>query len=226
MEQVYILQCEKNKYYVGKTTDVMRRYQEHCSGRGSAWTNKYKPLRLVECKVVQSPHDENNITKDYMKKYGVEHVRGGSYAQVVLPPDVVTVLQREFQGTVDTCYKCNLAGHFATNCPLRETPPPLSAPQGTPCACGKSNAVRLKWGPGLPAPGPQRINRQDVSDQWGCDMARATSEIAAACPPGSIACCRLPHVHLFPSAHDVSDLDLMMLMMMLGVKAAIGKMLL
>ena len=29
----------------------------------------------------------------------------------------ISVLQREIQGSVDLCYKCNLAGHFATKCP-------------------------------------------------------------------------------------------------------------
>jgi len=116
MEQLYVLECSNNKYYIGKTTDVMRRYEEHKSGKGSAWTSKYKPLKLLECKPLQSIHDENNTTKDYMKKYGVEHVRGGIYTQIVLPPDVLSVLQREFQGTDDKCYKCNLAGHFGGQC--------------------------------------------------------------------------------------------------------------
>jgi predicted GIY-YIG superfamily endonuclease len=117
MEQVYVLQCEKGKYYVGKTTDIMRRYEEHSSGKGSAWTAKYKPVKMLEVKPMTSLHDENNITKDYMKKYGIEHVRGGSYAQVTLPDDCVSVLQREFGGNLDKCYKCNLAGHFGANCP-------------------------------------------------------------------------------------------------------------
>ena len=116
-EQIYVLQCESGKYYIGKTTDVMRRFEEHKSGKGSAWTNKYKPVKMLEVKVMSSSHDENNITKDYMKKFGIEHVRGGSYAQVTLPDDCVSVLQREFGGTVDTCYKCNLAGHFGNKCP-------------------------------------------------------------------------------------------------------------
>lgn len=116
MEQLYVLELTNKKYYVGKTTDVMRRYEEHKSGQGSAWTSKYKPLKLLECKPLQSIHDENNITKDYMKKYGVEHVRGGIYTQIVLPPDVLSVLQREFQGTDDKCYNCNLAGHFTSQC--------------------------------------------------------------------------------------------------------------
>jgi predicted GIY-YIG superfamily endonuclease len=118
MEQIYVLQCEKGKYYVGKTTDVMRRFEEHRSGKGSAWTNKYKPLKLMECKGIVTAHDENNITKDLMKKYGIEHVRGGSYAQVTLSDDVVSVLQRELQSSIDVCYKCNLAGHVAAKCPV------------------------------------------------------------------------------------------------------------
>jgi predicted GIY-YIG superfamily endonuclease len=117
MEQLYVLQCEKGKYYVGKTNDVMRRFEEHKSGKGSAWTSKYKPVKMLECKPITSEHDENNKTKDMMKIHGIEHVRGGSYAQVTLSDADISVLQREMQGNMDICYKCNLAGHFATKCP-------------------------------------------------------------------------------------------------------------
>ena len=118
MEQLYVIACEKGKYYIGKTKDVMKRFEEHKSGQGSAWTKKYKPVKLETCRALNGDHDENNVTKDYMKKKGIEHVRGGSYTQIVLPDDVISVLQREFQGNADICYKCNLAGHFAGQCPI------------------------------------------------------------------------------------------------------------
>jgi len=117
MEQLYILQCESGKYYVGKTADVMRRFEEHKNGKGSAWTKKYPPTRLMECRGITSPHDENNVTEDMMKKYGIENVRGGIYTQIVLPEEITNVLKLKFRGTADTCYKCNLAGHFANRCP-------------------------------------------------------------------------------------------------------------
>lgn len=117
MEQLYVIQCEKGKYYVGKTADVMRRFEEHKTGKGSAWTSKYKPIKLMECRPMTSDHDENNTTKDLMKKYGIEHVRGGTFTQVTLPDAVVAVLQMELRGNADMCYKCNLAGHFANRCP-------------------------------------------------------------------------------------------------------------
>ena len=117
MEQLYVIQCEKGKYYVGKTVDVMRRFEEHKNGKGSAWTSKYKPIKLIECHPMTSEHEENNVTKDMMKKYGIEHVRGGTFTQVTLPDAVVSVLQMEIRGTADMCYKCNLVGHFANRCP-------------------------------------------------------------------------------------------------------------
>jgi len=116
MEQLYVLELSNKKYYVGKTTDIIRRYEEHKNGKGSAWTSKYKPLKMLLCRALEGVHDENNTTKDYMKKYGIEHVRGGPYTQMVLPADIVSVLQREFVGNEDKCYKCNLAGHYANKC--------------------------------------------------------------------------------------------------------------
>jgi len=117
MEQIYILQCKGGKYYVGKTADVMRRFEQHKNGKGSAWTKKYPPVRLMECKPMTSPHDENNITKDMMEKYGVENVRGGSYTQMVLPDEMIKAINMEYRTVADTCYKCNQAGHFANKCP-------------------------------------------------------------------------------------------------------------
>jgi predicted GIY-YIG superfamily endonuclease len=117
MEQIYILELINNKYYIGKTNDVMRRYDEHMNNIGSAWTRLYKPIKLIECHSVKTVYDEDNITKDYMKKYGIENVRGGSYCQNILPKDTLSTLQREFQSSADLCYNCNKSGHFIMNCP-------------------------------------------------------------------------------------------------------------
>lgn len=118
MEQLYVLQLENGKYYVGKSKDAMKRFEEHKSGSGSSWTSKYKPVRMIEVRDLKDHHDENNVTKDLMKKHGINNVRGGSYTQVNLSDDVESVLQKEMLGNADVCYKCNLAGHFANQCPI------------------------------------------------------------------------------------------------------------
>ena len=120
MEYLYVLKLQKGKYYVGKTNDVMKRYQQHVEGKGSAWTSKFSPVSLVESKQVTSLHDENNMTKDMMKKYGVENVRGGSYTQIKLDDSVISVLNREFLGNSDKCFKCGLPGHFTNKCKKEE----------------------------------------------------------------------------------------------------------
>ena len=57
-----------------------------------------------------------NFAKDYMKKYGIQNVRGGSYTQIELSPEITDIIQKEFNGNADKCYKCQKYGHFANKC--------------------------------------------------------------------------------------------------------------
>jgi predicted GIY-YIG superfamily endonuclease len=115
---IYVLRLEDGHFYIGKSDNVIKRYQEHLNGSGSAWTRIHKPIKLELTRSLQGDHDENNTTKDYMKKYGINKVRGGSYTQMVLPEDVKGLLERELRGNADVCYKCSLPGHFIEQCPV------------------------------------------------------------------------------------------------------------
>jgi hypothetical protein len=73
---------------------------------------------LVESKPITSPHDENNVTKDYMKKYGVENVRGGSYSSPSLDESIIYILREELFCNADkTCFLCGCKGHYMQDCP-------------------------------------------------------------------------------------------------------------
>lgn len=117
MENIlYVLKLEGEKYYVGKTSDVKRRFEQHVRGTGAEWTKLHKPVKLLETKKITSEHDENNVTKDLMKKYGMENVRGGAYASAVITEEQEQALRHEIRSNTDTCYKCGKAGHFARYC--------------------------------------------------------------------------------------------------------------
>jgi len=118
-ETLYVLKLQGGKYYVGKSVDVKQRFKQHLSGRGSAWTNMYKPVSIIETRPINSSFDETNVTKEYMKKYGIENVRGGAYSMVNLPRSHSEAVQTEFRAAGDNCFKCGKSGHFARNCNSR-----------------------------------------------------------------------------------------------------------
>ena len=44
---VYILRCADGTLYVGHTTDILRREQDHNEGRGGRYTASRRPVRMV-----------------------------------------------------------------------------------------------------------------------------------------------------------------------------------
>lgn len=77
---VYVLELEDECWYVGITHNLNLRYAQHMAGDGAVWTKMHRPIRIFD---VYSEHAslqlENEVTQAFMKEYGVEKVRGGSW---------------------------------------------------------------------------------------------------------------------------------------------------
>ncbi len=85
MVEIYILKCEKNKIYVGKSErNVWKRINTHFNNKGAKWTQQYKPIDIVEVRGDLTDRDETKVTIEMMREHGISNVRGGCFAQMRL----------------------------------------------------------------------------------------------------------------------------------------------
>lgn len=140
MPTIYVLKCEDDKYYVGKTDrNVGDRVAEHFSNHGCTWTKIHKPQSVVEVIEEAHPLDEDKYTKIYMERYGIDNVRGGTYSAVILPDYQKRCLYDEYSTAHDLCFNCKQKEHFATDCPLVA---PHTKKMMTPIGCEVSRVIR------------------------------------------------------------------------------------
>lgn len=155
-EQIYVLRLEQDKWYIGKTKNLLARMQYHLrssdtetppslssedlglaqeeslrsseglrSSEDRRWTKIYKVLRVEELSVARSDFDEDTITKKYMRKYGIQNVRGGSYTTEHLSDATISLLEKEFQTSQDKCFSCGKFGHLSRDCSSRVNTKPI-----------------------------------------------------------------------------------------------------
>ncbi len=43
----YVIECEDGSLYIGQTSDLIGRWEQHISGQGANWTKNHKPVKIV-----------------------------------------------------------------------------------------------------------------------------------------------------------------------------------
>lgn len=150
---VYVLRLSSGKYYVGKTDNVERRFQQHLNGSGSSWTRKYRPIAIEKTILNASPFEEDKVTKEYMNKHGIDNVRGGSYVELELSEFHMDALKMEIWAAKDLCTQCGRSGHFVKDCYAKKD----------------ASGNRIEY------------ESEEGEDEWGCEYCERTFTTAFGC---------------------------------------------
>jgi hypothetical protein len=94
---------EQEKYYLGASLNISNRDSMGIP----IWVKQYPPIsdRKILLENADS-FDEDKYVKQYMTRYGIENVRGGSYVQLTLPQWQLLSLRKEIWGATGRCFKC------------------------------------------------------------------------------------------------------------------------
>ena len=87
MEHIYVLKLADNKYYVGKTLNIVTDIQNPVND----WCNKYRPVSLHH---IVNSNNVNLVTLQYMSLYGMDNVRGGVFSNEILDAADVVAIQK------------------------------------------------------------------------------------------------------------------------------------
>ena len=98
--RIYVLECAEGRFYVDTLSffieivseDIINYFRHNCC----EWTKRYEPLRVLQVlKNSSAAADVDQVTKNLMKCYGINFVRGGRYSRIKLSDGEIKCLQRE-----------------------------------------------------------------------------------------------------------------------------------
>lgn len=72
---VYVLECSIGSWYKGYTTDIIKRWKEHATGRGAEHTKKYPPVRLIHWEEFESEQEAINREQFFKTGEGREWLK-------------------------------------------------------------------------------------------------------------------------------------------------------
>lgn len=114
---IYAFICKGGFYYIGRTKNVLKRLKQHQSGGSKTveWLKLHPIDNLIEVHPNKTAEHEDYYTERYMRKYGIDKVRGGSYVTVILPEYQRKTLEMKLRCVSDLCFKCG-GNHYAKEC--------------------------------------------------------------------------------------------------------------
>ena len=113
---VYILLLVKEKYYVGETQrEFHHRIGEHFNQRGSEWTKKYRPERVLKLYRTNIKYFELIQLIQMVNEKGIQNVRGNIFSRLLLSLNDYFLIEKVIRNEKRTCLACNMY-HYISLC--------------------------------------------------------------------------------------------------------------
>jgi hypothetical protein len=137
MCNIFILQLQEGKYYIGKYDDPLIRIGAHQNGLGSLWVKNYLPFKEVTILYQCNEEDENEYLKQLIAEFRFSNVRSDTINLDELTSYQIAILIIEAGFTKNKCYRCRKLKHRSINCkeihssstcytfPCISSPPPV-----------------------------------------------------------------------------------------------------
>jgi predicted GIY-YIG superfamily endonuclease len=117
---VYVLKTSAGLHYVGKSSDIDARIQEHHSGSGASCLGGSSFQEVTRLLTSGSSEDleswERNETLERMRTHGIENVRGWMFTETRLSDESCHDAFRQICEKYDLCRRCGRSSHFAGRC--------------------------------------------------------------------------------------------------------------
>ena len=117
VKQVYVLELESGKYYIGESINPKKRIEDHFNGFGSQWTKLYQPIRIL--KPFTKKQDELwelSETIQRMVYHGIDNVRGSLFTKENLTSYDKVMAAQLYCEMNNLCLKCGSSNHFINQC--------------------------------------------------------------------------------------------------------------
>jgi hypothetical protein len=101
--RLYVLELQEQKWFIHFASPANDEYLWIECASQFPFVNKYLPIKTVEVIKIANFLDIDFYVKKYMYCYGIENVRGGSYAGEILDPNTINFLNSEINAD-GSCY--------------------------------------------------------------------------------------------------------------------------
>jgi len=109
---IFVLELEQNKYWIGSTRkNVDAQISKYMKGKGSAFAQRYPPIRTIEVRPGYPGISESLVTLEYMKNKGIRNVRGGIFNNIHLTSSQIQKIQHWLELIYKEMFRSCSCGH-------------------------------------------------------------------------------------------------------------------